>query len=103
MGSCACGVELEGDDACGFGLAHQLGRGVVSEIERHQRLKRIALRHGSLNLVAVGKGLRYGGDGRFKIGHHKGARHLAGGVGNDGLQGCAVAEVDVEVVGLDEG
>ena len=103
IGGCACGVELEGDDACGFGLAHQLGRGVVGEIERHQRLKRIALRHGSLNSGAVGKGLFYCGNGRFKVRHHQRARHLAGGVRHDGLQSGAVAEVDVEVVGLDKG
>ena len=103
IGGRAGGVEFEGDDAGGFGFAYKFGRDVISQIKRHQRLKRAAFGQHRHNARFVGKRVGYADDGRFKVGHDDGAPHLTGGIGCNGFERVAVAQVQVHIVGADNG
>ena len=103
IGRRACGVEFEGDDAGGFGFAHQLGRGLVGQVKRHQRRKRAAFGQRRHDARFVGKRVGNADDGWFEVGHDDGAPHLAGGIGSNGFERVAVAQVQVHIVGADDG
>ena len=65
------------------GAPDLLGRGVVGEIQGHQRLECRPCRQGSQNALAVGLRLCGGGDRRPEIGHHDGTGELPRGVLHD--------------------
>ena len=103
VGGGAGGVEFEGNDAGGFGFPHQGGGGVVGEIERHQRLEAAAGGQGGEDAFAVGQGIGHANHRGLEVWHDYGAAHLAGGVWQNVAQGVAVAQVQVHVVGAEEG
>ena len=77
-------------------------RGVVGEIECHQRLEaRICGQHRQ-NAPAVGLGQLHGGHRRPQVGHDDGARELARRVRQHGGERGTVAQVQVPVVGAGE-
>jgi hypothetical protein len=60
-------------------------------------------RHGGLDALAVGGGLRDGGHRRLEVRHDDGAGELPRRVRHHGRQRGAVAQVQVPVVGAGEG
>ena len=59
------------------------GRGIVGQVQRHQRLERQPGRHGVQDTVPVGQGLIGGGHRRAQVRHDDGAGELAGAVRDD--------------------
>ena len=83
--------------------ADLVGRGVVGEIQRHQRLEihtRGQARKYALTILGGGRDSR---DRRAQIGHDDGARELARAVGQNGSECIAIAQMQVPVVGAGEG
>ena len=103
IGRRICRIELgSGEYTLGV-AAHDLVRiGVVGEVARHQRREVEASGRGA-NAIAIGDRRRHAGHGRRKIGHHDRARKLAGRVPHDRRKHCAVAQMDVPVVGAANG
>ncbi len=83
-------------------LRDLVGRGVVGEVERHQRLEGRAGRKGGEDALAIAARVFHGEHRRPQVRHHDRARELARGVGHHRLHRLAVAEVDVPVVGARE-
>ena len=83
--------------------AHGVGQGAVGKVKRHQRNERAALGNGGLYLFFVCQCLFHGNNGRFQVGHNQCAGELAGSMGDDGLHGRTVAEMDVKIVGTGDG
>ena len=103
IGGGASRVELGRDHASIFGALDLVGGQVVCQVKRHQRLKCHACRHSALNALAIGHGLRCGGHRRAQVGHDDGTAKLRGHVGHHGLQGVAVAHMQVPVIGPGDG
>ena len=100
IGGGAGRVILERLDEAGVGHpAHLVGRRVVGEIERHQRLELCALWHGGQDALAIGGGLSHGAHWRLQVGHDDGAAELTHRGRQDGCGGGAIAHVQVPVVG----
>ena len=99
VGGGAGRVELERDHAGLAGPADLVGRRVVGQVERHQRLEVDACGHAGANAVAVGHRLRGGGHRRLQIGHDDRAAELARGVRHDRGHRGAVAHMQMPVVG----
>ena len=97
------GIELGGYDACGLGTGDLVGGQAVGEVQGHQRVEGDALGHGGQDALAVGQGLGGAGHGRAQVGHDDGAAKLGGGVRHHGVQGLAIAHVQVPVVGAGDG
>ena len=93
------GVELGGDDARSLGAPDFFRRQVVGEIQRHQRLKLHTGWHGGQYAGLVLQRLLRRGHGRAQVGHDDRAAELGGRVRHDGVQGRAVAHMQVPVVG----
>ncbi|MNM20265.1 hypothetical protein D3C81_306010 [compost metagenome] len=91
------------DDAAGLGRADILGAGAVGEVQHHQWLEAAAGRAGSQDALTVGTGLAGVAYRGYQVGHDDGAgestRHIANGMGQDGT----IAQMDVPVVGTQEG
>ena len=51
----------------------------------------------------VGLGIGNADDGRFEVGHDNRAAHLSGGVRGNSFERVAVAQVQVHIVGADDG
>ena len=103
IGGGAGGIEFEGGDAGGFGLAHGVAAGVVGKIERHQRREAAAGGNSGFDLALIVERLRHGGHRRLEIGHHQRAPHLAGAERHNGLERGAVAHMEMEIVGAGNG
>ena len=105
IGGGAGRIEFEGGNAGSFGFAHGFNGGFVGEVQAHERLEAALAfgRHGGQNLLAVGQRLGDGADGRFQVGHNECAPHLPRGEGDDRFQRVAAADVQVEIVGSDNG
>ncbi|MOA04086.1 hypothetical protein D3C78_1236200 [compost metagenome] len=104
VGGGAGRVQLGGvHQTAGLGRADLLGSGLVGEIEHHQRLEAAAGRTGSEDALAVGRGLLGVAYRRHQVGHDDGAAEGACGIGHGVRQGGAVAQVDVPVVGTQQG
>ena len=93
------GVELGGDHTGVFGTGYLVSRQVICEVERHQRLKLHPGWHCGLNARFVGQRLRRGGDRRLEVGHDDGPAELGRRVRHHGVQGGAIAHMQVPVVG----
>ena len=90
-------------ETTGLGAAHVIGRGVVGEVQHHQRLEAAAGRTRRENALAVDIGLGGIAHRRHQIGHDDGAAEGACGI-TDGLrQGGTVTQVDVPVIGAQQG
>jgi hypothetical protein len=103
VGGRAGRVELQGHHAGLLRARDLVGRQVVGEVERHQRLETHAGGHGGADAVAIGHGLRRGGHRRLEVGHDDGAAELGCGVRHHRAQRVAIAHVQVPVVGAGEG
>ena len=103
VGGGAGRIELDSHDTSVFGAGDLVGRQLVGQVQRHQRLKVHARRHGGQNARAVGQGLLRGGHRWLEVGHDHGAAKLGGGVRHHGGQRLAVAQVHVPVVGAGQG
>ncbi len=93
-------VELAGgEDALpetGLDLA---GRDGVREVGGHERLEGHVLGERRDDALTVGSRLLHRRDRRLQVGHHDGARELAGREERDALQHVSVPQVNVPVVG----
>ena len=98
VGGSPGGVQLDGHHTCICGALDFVGRQVVGEIKRHQRLKHHAGRHSSPDALRIGQGLHGRGDWRLQVGHDDGAAELGGGVRHHRDQRIAIAYVQVPVV-----
>ena len=96
-------VELERHHASVARPGDLVGRGVVGEVERHQRREVAAGRPRREDAVAVGQRLRGGGDRRAQVGHDDRAAELPRGVRHHGGHRGAIAHMQVPVVGTGEG
>ena len=103
VGGGAGRVELQGDDARRLGTRNLFGRGVVRQVQRHQRLEAQAGRQGRQDALPVGHRIRRRGDRWLEVGHDDGARKLAGRGRQHRSQRSAVAQVQVPVVGPAQG
>ncbi|MNC39066.1 hypothetical protein D3C75_877030 [compost metagenome] len=104
VGGGAGRVQLGGvHETAGLGRADVLGAGAVGEVQHHQRLEAAASRAGGQDALTVGAGLDGIAYRRNQVGHDDGTgestRHVANGVGQDGT----IAQMDVPVVGTQEG
>ena len=97
------GIQLESHHARGLGAHDFLGRDVVGEVQRHQRLESHAFGHGRENALAVSQGLLGRRDRRLEVGHDDRPTELGGRMRHDGAQGFAVAHMQVPVVGAGDG
>jgi len=88
--------------AC-LGFANLVAGCGIGEVERHKGFEVVAAGPSFKNSLLVGQCRIGGGDGRDKVGHDDGAAKLGGNVGHGGGQGCAIAQVDVPVVGSGDG
>ena len=93
-------VELASHHTGVFGALDLIGGQAVGEVQAHQRVKRRAFGQGGHDALAIGQGQRGAGDGRLQVGHHQCTGKLRRGVGHHGLQGRAVAQMYMPVVGL---
>ena len=91
------------DETGGSRPGNLAGRRVVGQVQRQQRLENRAGRQCRDDAVAIGGGLLDGGDRRLEVGHDDGAAELGGGVGENGSQGFAIAQVKMPVVGAGKG
>ena len=96
-------VKLARHHTSGLGTHDFVGAKVVRQVQRHQRLKRIACGHGRQNAVAVGHGQLSRSDGRLQVRHDDGAPHLAGAVWHHATHGIAIAHMQVPVIGAGNG
>ena len=97
-------VQLGGvDDTAGLGRADVLRAGAVGEVQHHQRFEAAAGRACGKDALAVGAGFDGIAHRRNQVGHDDGTgestRHIANGMGQDGT----IAQMDVPVVGTQEG
>ncbi len=76
-----------------------IGRQVVGEVERHQRLELNAVWHRRLDARLVGQRCRRRRDRWPQVGHDDGATKLGRGVRHHCAQGVAITHVQVPVVG----
>ena len=98
-------VELERDHARRLCAPDLVGRRVVGEVQRHQRLEiraRAVDRPRRQDAFAVSDGGGSGGHRRPQVGHHDGPAELARSERQHGTQRRAVAQVQVPVVGAGE-
>lgn len=90
-------------DAAGLGRADVLGAGTVGEVQHHQRLEAATGRARGKDALTVGASLGGIAHRRNQVWHDDGTgestRHVANGVGQDGT----IAQMDVPVVGAQEG
>jgi hypothetical protein len=91
------------DEAAGPGAVDLRRRGVVGEVERHQRLEAAAGGQGRENAVAVSRCLSSRGHRRPQVGHHHGAAEAGGGEAQHGAHGVVIAQVQMPVVGSGDG
>ncbi len=97
-------IELGSEhDAAGLGRMDVFGAGAVGEVQHHQGLETAAGRTRREDALAVGFGFMGGTYRRNQIGHDDGAgegtRHVADGMS----QHSSIAQMDVPVVGTQEG
>ena len=90
-------------EATGLGGADVFRAGAVGEIEHHQRFEAAAGRACRQDALAIGGGLLGIAHRRYQVGHDDGATEFPGGVGDGLLQGGAVAQVNVPVIGTGKG
>jgi len=79
------------------------GRGVVGQIEGHQRLECRSSRYRVQNPRPIKRRLFGRRHRRSQVGHDDGAGELAGAVWHDRAQRRTVADVQMPVVGAGEG
>ncbi len=115
IGGSAGRIELDGrHHVPGSGLSDLVHRGLLGEIERHQRLEAcrlgladLASPHGLVqreaDAVTIGRSLGHRGDGRAQVGHDDGTAKLARTGGHDRMEGGTVTQMQVPVVGGSEG
>ncbi|MNR04282.1 hypothetical protein D3C85_1202260 [compost metagenome] len=108
IGRRASGVQLHRKHLAGLVRAEDfLGGGIVGQVQRHQwrERRRVAARLGQRrkNPVAVSQRLLGGGHGRLQVGHDDGAGELARGIGHNGFQRRAIAQVQMPIVGAGDG
>ena len=89
--------------SAGLCFAYLGGAGVVGQIKRHQRIEICAGRQCCQNAVAIFHRLYRAGDRGTQVGHDDGAGKLSCGIGQHRLHQCAVAQVQVPVVGAGDG
>ena len=100
VGGGAGGVILHRKHAVAVLRAGDLvDRGVLGEIQRHQRLESRPLRQAGQNPPAIVFGLRHRGHRRLQVRHHDGAREALRGVADHRSQRVAIAKMQVPVVG----
>ena len=100
IGGCACGVKFHRvDQAIGKGGRDVLRVRLFGQVKGHQRLEGAAIRQGCKDAVAVGAGVLGRDHGGHQVRHDDGAREVAGGFRQDGAHHCAIAQVQVPVVG----
>ena len=97
------GVELAGDHTGVFGAGDLIGGQAVGEVQAHQRVKGHAFGQCGHDAIAISLRQRRTGDGRFQVGHDQCAGKLRRGVPHHRLQGRAVAQMHMPIVGLGEG
>lgn len=104
VGGGAGRVELDAmHEAAGAGGADFLGRGVVGQVQRHQRLEARARRQRGEDALAVGASLRGGRHRRLEVGHDDRPAELARGVAHHVGERVAIAQVQVPVIRADDG
>ena len=102
MSRCARGIELgTDDDAAGARRENFLRRGRICQVQRHQRFETMRRRNSPQDALPIGGGLRNRGHGRFQVRHDHRARELTGGKWHDAGKLCAVAHVQMPVVGAE--
>ncbi|MCY1345029.1 hypothetical protein D9M69_310800 [compost metagenome] len=104
VGGGAGRVELGGvDEAGSLGRADVFRGGAIGEVEHHQRLEAAAGRTGSEDALAIGVGFFGIAHRGHQVGHDDGAAEGAGGIGDGMGQHGTIAQMDVPVVGTQEG
>ena len=97
-------VELDAVHAAGeLGARDLLGRRVVGEVERHQRLELCIVRELAEDALAVMQRLRGGAQRRLEIGHHDRAGEAPRRVGEHRRHRRPVAQMHMEIVWPPEG
>ena len=99
IGGRAGRVELERNHAGILGAPDLVGRQIVSQVQRHQRLEAQTLGHGGNNPLAVGQRLGRSGHWRPQIGHDDGAAKLCRAMRHHGSQRLTIAQMQMPVVG----
>ena len=100
IGGRSCRIQFDRmHDAACSGTLNLLRRGVVGEIQRHQRLERGACRQRGEDARAIGARLLGGSDRWPQVGHDDGAGKLPRGIGQHGLHQQSIAQMQVPVVG----
>src|SRR5439155_7282784 len=92
-------IELAAQHAAArLGPFHLGRRRGVGQIQRHQRFELHPARQRRLDAAAVGKRSFGSGQWRCQVRHHHGAREARRGERQHGVQGCAIAQVQMPVV-----
>ncbi len=96
-------IQFDCDDlAAGLGLADFIRRSLVGEVQHHQRIKVAAGRCGRADAFTVAQCLLGAQHRRHQIRHGNGAAECTRGGRHRVLQGGAVTEVHVPVVGAEK-
>ena len=92
-------VQLGGDHASVFGPLDLVGRQVVGQVKRHQRLKRHPIWYSRLNTAFISHSKRCSSYRWAQVGHDDGAAKLGRRVRHHGMQCVPVAHMQVPVIG----
>ncbi len=104
VGGCTGRIQLGGvHEATGFRGTDVFRRGLVGEVQHHQRLEAAAGRACSQNALTIGIGLLRVAHRRHEVGHDDCAAKSSRYVSNGMRQDSSVTEVNVPVVGTQEG
>ena len=96
-------IELAGHNTSRFGSCNLIRCQIVGEVQRHQRLELRALGHSSQNALLVGQHL-FGRRNRWaQVGHDDGTAKLRRSMRHHGFQRIAITQVNVPVVGPEDG
>ena len=82
---------------------HIIRISVFGQIKRHQRGEIRALGHRGHNPRLIGRGISRSDHGGHQIGHDDSAREMARGFGQHSGQHCAIAQMQVPVIGAAKG
>src|ERR1700730_7678620 len=99
MRGVAGGIELAAEHAATrLGPLHLVRGGGVGQIQRHQRLELQPARQRRQDAAAVGEGGFRRRERTCQVRHHHGTREARRGERQHGVQGCAIAQVQMPVV-----
>ena len=103
IGGCVRGVVFHRlHDSAGLGASDLLRGRVGCEIERHQRLERLAGRNRRQDALAIGDGLLDRRHLRLEVGHHDRPPETPHGVRQHRSQGRAIAQMEMPVIGASQ-